>query len=76
MTPTSREGLLSWADDLACFLVSVGTNGGTRPPTLTGLPVRRRWWRRLSRAPAAGTCHRWSEACSSSAGPGPLGPYQ
>ena len=33
-----------------------------------------RWSCRPSQAPAAGIFHHWLEACSSSAGPGPLGP--
>lgn len=73
MTPSARECLLSWANFLVCSFLIVLI--GTRPLTL-GLLVLLRWSRHLSRVPAAKIFHHWLKACSSSAGPGPLGPYK
>lgn len=67
-----KPSLLDRGPGLGCFVLFLVLTGA-RPQT-PGLLVPLHWLCRPSQAPAAGICHHWLEACSSSAGPGPLGP--
>ncbi len=63
-----------WIMSLVFDNICLGPNL-TRPQT-PDLLVLPRWLCHPSQAPAAGICHRWLKACSSSAEPEPLGPCE